>query len=182
MESTRPHYHTPEFRVTDTDSGVSSQQLSISFTAESIDLAAQPVGNGACWHDLLPNPRIIRGFPILRRNELDTGAEMSLNIMAGLMGSELVDMFNGKLFIKGFSAMLIPTRTDGKFIYWHMIQKSDGSRISYLDSNIGHIENLTYADLDKSRHVVGWCSEANFYAGMISQHARPWKWILTIAQ
>ncbi|KAH8812294.1 hypothetical protein F5884DRAFT_855596 [Xylogone sp. PMI_703] len=122
---------------------------------------------GQCWHHLFRNPVIVGGYPIPRRSKHGTGLEIPLNIMAGLAQAQHIDAFNNKLFIKGFSTMLIPTEHHEDLIIWHLLYNVDGNRISYLDSNVAHAENVTISDLERSRHVLGWCSEARCYAGAI---------------
>ena len=66
--------------------------------------------NGQCWHNMFRNPVVVKGYPIPRRSEPNTGLEIPLNMMAGLARTQRVNTFNGKLFIKGFSTMLVPTK------------------------------------------------------------------------
>jgi hypothetical protein len=93
--------------------------------------------------------------------------EIPFKMMAGLARSDQVDYFNGKIFIKGFSTLLIPTRRSGDTLFWHLVYKKDGGRISYLESAVTHAENISNLNLTGLRHVLGWCSEAEFYAGRI---------------
>ncbi|OAP62831.1 hypothetical protein AYL99_02058 [Fonsecaea erecta] len=120
--------------------------------------------NGQCWHDLFRKPVIVEGYPIPRRSQSGTGLEIPLDVMAGLADTQLVDMFDNKLFIKGFSTLLIPTRLSEGLLTWHLLYK-DGDRISYLDSDIAHAEGLQLSDLENVRHVLGWCSEIRYNAG-----------------
>ncbi|KAF5560177.1 nucleoside phosphorylase [Fusarium napiforme] len=121
--------------------------------------------NGHCWHGIFRNPVVVNGFPILPKLERNTGLEMPLNIMAGLARADRVDQFNDKVYIKGFSTMLVPTKQVKEVVYWHLIYKEDGSRISYLDDNLDRDALAGFLDLTTHRHVLGWCSEARFYAG-----------------
>ncbi|KAF5607433.1 Pfs domain-containing protein [Fusarium pseudoanthophilum] len=121
--------------------------------------------NGHCWHGIFRNPVVVNGFPILPKWERNTGLEMPLNIMAELARADRVDQFNDKVYIKGFSTMLVPTRQFKEVIYWHLIYKEDGSRISYLDDDLDWDALAGFPDLTTHRHVLGWCSEARFYAG-----------------
>ncbi|KAF5987863.1 nucleoside phosphorylase [Fusarium coicis] len=121
--------------------------------------------NGHCWHGIFRNPVLVKGFPILPRLERNTGLEIPLNLMAGLARADRVDQFNGKVYIKGFSTMLVPTKQFKEVVYWHLIYKEDGSRISYLDDNLDRDALAGFPDLTAHRHVLGWCCEARFYAG-----------------
>ena len=80
--------------------------------------------------------------------------------MAGLARTQRANIFNGKLFIKGFSTMLVPTKRCGDLLIWHLLYKQKGNHISYLDNNtIPHLENVSLSELEMVRHVVGGCSE-----------------------
>lgn len=118
-----------------------------------------------CWHSMFRNPVVVQGYPIRRRSELDTGLEIPLNMMAGLIRSQRANTFNGKLFIKSYSAMLILTRHSGDLLLWHFLHNKDGERISYLDDSVSYVNNVSAINLEQTRHVVGWCSGAKNYAG-----------------
>ena len=130
---------------------------------------ASPIAIGECWHDLFKNPGVVAGFPIACKPELECGVEIPLNIMAALAGSQQVDEFNGKNFIKSYSKMLIPARKEGDIIYWHMY-KSEGEdqRISFLHPTISHAAYIENSEMEKCRHVLGWSPKAEFYAGMVA--------------
>ncbi|KAM0414628.1 hypothetical protein ACHAPT_013531 [Fusarium lateritium] len=136
----------------------------IGFTMEEV---RQPLStaNGQCWHDIFMNPVVVRGYPIPKRIQWSTGLEISLNIMAGLVRTQRVDRFDDKVYIKGFSAMLIPTRRNEDILCWHLVYNKDGGRISYLDDDLDREQDVTRLNLEDFRHMLGWCSEAKFYAG-----------------
>lgn len=137
---------------------------SMGFAMEQRDLPIEPA-NGQCWHNLFRNPVIVQGFPIARRPGSDAGLEIPLNIIAGLARTKQVDTFDGKTFIKGFSAMLIPTKPSEDILTWHLLYNKDGSRISYLDSIAAHASHIGISFLENARHIVGWCSEVKSFAG-----------------
>ncbi|OXV11398.1 hypothetical protein Egran_00836 [Elaphomyces granulatus] len=85
--------------------------------------------------------------------------------MAGLARTQRINTFNGKLFIKGFSTMLVLTRYSGDLLIWHLLYNENGSRISYLDNTVASTDNANDIGLETTRHIVGWCSEAKYYAG-----------------
>lgn len=123
--------------------------------------------NGVCWYNLFKNPMVVKGYPIPARVEKDTGAEIPFNIMAGLARTQRVDCFKGMTFLKGFSILLVPIKRSGNMIFWHLFYNKDGNHISYPDSTItslGYGKNL---DLEQCRHVLGWCEDADFYAGRV---------------
>jgi hypothetical protein len=111
--------------------------------------------NSQCWHNMFRNPVVVNGYPIPRRPESVAGLEIPLNMMTGLAGTQQVNTFNGKLFIKGFSTMLVPTKHSGDLLIWHLLCNKDGSHISYRDNTIPHVENLCLSDLEHARHVIG---------------------------
>jgi len=149
------------------ENGHSYLSCSIKFSIREPKKASQHV-KGQCWHALFRRPVIVEGFPILRRPEGDTGLEISLDMMAALTGTRSVDIFNSKVFIKGFSAMLVPTKKLVNTVVWHLIHNSrPDDRISYLDCPVKH-EDLQLAELESARHIVGWCSEADCYIGKSS--------------
>ncbi|OXV11393.1 hypothetical protein Egran_00845 [Elaphomyces granulatus] len=85
--------------------------------------------------------------------------------MAGLTQTRRINTFNGKLFIKGFSTMLVPTKHGGGLLMWHLLYNEKGSRMSYLDNTVANVGNANAFDLESNRHIVGWCSEMKYYAG-----------------
>ncbi|KAF3182049.1 hypothetical protein TWF225_006544 [Orbilia oligospora] len=122
--------------------------------------------NGQCWHKMFRNPVVVEGYPILRRPRVESGIglEIRLNMMAGLVQTKRVNIFDGKIFIKGYSAMLVPIKKDGDMLIWHFLYSDTGERISYLDKTF-HAEDISIPALETARHVVGWCSKASYHAG-----------------
>lgn len=121
--------------------------------------------NGVCWYNLFKNPMVVKGFPIPARVEKGTGAEMPIKMMASLARTQRVDCFKGMTFIKGFSILLVPTKRSGDMIFWHLVYNKDGHRISYLHNSMTSLAYAKNLDLEQCRHVLGWCSDADFYAG-----------------
>ncbi|KAL3448298.1 hypothetical protein BJX65DRAFT_317505 [Aspergillus insuetus] len=107
----------------------------------SIDLTARVAAttdmsaNGQCWYNLFRNPVVVEGYPILRRSKGadNHGLEIPLNMMAGLVQASRMNRFDESLVIKGFSAMLVPTRQAGDLLIWHLVYNRNGGRVSYLD-------------------------------------------------
>lgn len=126
--------------------------------------------NGRCWHQLFLKPVIVEGFPIERQSQLHGGIEIPLRLMAALLGTGQTDEFNGKTFLKGFSKMAVPVEKDGETVYWHMYSSADGERISYLHATVAHASDVSVADMEECRHVLGWTSNADFHAGKRIDH------------
>lgn len=132
---------------------------SIKYRAESHDLSSL-THIGQCWHRMFNQPVVVQGFPVLRRPETSTGLELPLNMMTALVEATFINLFNGNVFIKGFSMMLVPTKRSDDLIVWHCIcTETPGSHISYLDCDVDHVE-VSLMDLENYRHVVGWCADA----------------------
>lgn len=122
--------------------------------------------NGQCWHELFQNPVAVYGYPILRRSQPQPGLEIPLNMIAALLDEQRVNIFRNRVYIKGFNAMLVPTKRIDSLLIWHLLLNEDESHISYLDGmSVETDENIRLADLETHRHVVGWCSNAAYHAG-----------------
>lgn len=144
----------------------SSIDITCEIGFEMEEIAQSPgTADGQCWHEIFRNPVVVNSYPIPRRSEWGTGLEIPLNIMAALARTRRVDQFHEKVYIKGFSTMLIPTKQSEDIILWHLTYNRDGSRISYLNDDVGQEQQIGRLDLNRFRHVLGWCSEARFYAG-----------------
>ena len=114
-----------------------------------------------CWHGLFRNPVVVKGFPISRRKQVNTGLEIPLHMVAGLANAPRVHDFNGRLCLKGFSAMLVAAELVGDVVLWHLYYNATGGRISYLDMDEdAALGGLNTNILRSSRHVVGWCRDA----------------------
>jgi hypothetical protein len=172
-------YCTPRLRSVQSNgsSGLTRDPKGRPIISYEIDFLVKQKGKqilqeGTCWHDLFRNPVVVEGFPIQRRAEHGTGLDIPLHIMAGLVRARRATDFDGSLFIKGFSTLLFPTRFAGNMLIWHLLFNEDGSHISYLDPRIKSLQDpeargISLVHLTAARvHVVGWCSEANNYAGM----------------
>jgi hypothetical protein len=118
-----------------------------------------------CWHDMFRNPVIVQGYPIPRRSEPNTGLELPLNMMAGLVHTQRASIFDGKLYIKGHTSMLVPTRRTGDLLLWHFLQHGNGEPVLYRHNRGVHANNVDFSHLDEMRHIVGWCLQAKTIAG-----------------
>lgn len=124
---------------------------------------------GKCWHNMFRNPVMVVGFPIPFKPESDLrlGLEMPLNMISVLAGSERVHEFDGKVFIKGYSTMVVATKIVGDLVIWHYFYNAERKKISHLDHTLDDELNGTVglSQLENARHVVGWCSQCKSYAG-----------------
>ncbi|KAI1044531.1 hypothetical protein LB505_011047 [Fusarium chuoi] len=123
--------------------------------------------NGQCWQSLFKSPTLVKGYPIPRRNEWNVGLEASLDIMAGLAKTDEIHAFSDRLYIKGYSTMLVPTRRCSDIQYWHLIHRTDGGRLSHFPDDMTEERYVgSMKDLEHFRHILGWCSEVESYFGM----------------
>ena len=137
---------------------------------EMVELGTtQETPPGECWRNMFRNPVVVTGFPILTKHEPRIGLEMPLNMIAKLAGSERATQFNEKVFIKGFSTMLIATKLTQNLLVWHYYYNREGERISYLDHTLPIIDNINLLQLETARHVVGWCPDCTYNAGRCTQ-------------
>lgn len=124
--------------------------------------------NGECWLNLFAMPLVVEGFPVRRRQEQHCeGLEIPLTMMATLAGARMVNSFEEKTVLKGFSTMLIPTKRSLDTVTWHLVYDKDENRVPYLESERFATLDITFQQLEASRHIVGWCPEMIFYAGII---------------
>jgi hypothetical protein len=121
--------------------------------------------SGHCWHSLFRNPTLVTGYPIPKRSSFGYGLEIPLNIMAGVAHAKRATVFNGKLFLKGFSTLLIPIKISDEMLVWHLIYKDTGGHISYLETELGQENAIASEDLVRYRHILGWCGDAKYYTG-----------------
>lgn len=126
--------------------------------------------NGQCWEHLFRNPVVVTGYPIPRRPKNNTGLEVSILLMTALCQARTITIFDGKPFIKGFCTMPVPTKHEGHVVKRHVLTNEDGSNISYADPRAQKITrdgsgSIGMFDVERSRHIIGWCASARSYAG-----------------
>lgn len=161
-----------KFQVTDYKSHTSKRQYAaevsadISFAMDKIEFPSN--ASGECWHDLFRNCVVVQGYPISQRLEFgaSSGLEIPLRMMACLAKANYMNTFLGCPILKGFSAMLVPTKSQDEVIVWHLVYNKNGDRISYLDSTVDPAEGLIPGRLSQARHILGWCSDTRYLAGM----------------
>jgi len=159
-------YCTPRVKTLDRDSLSARYRCELEFEM-CASYEAKDVG-GRCWHGMFRNPVVVRGFPIPRRPRPNTGLEIPFHMAARLTDARRLHDFMGRFYLKGFSAMLAAVEVIGGMVLWHLYHNTAGGRISYLDANNNspHAEGISTNVLRASRHVIGWCSHADYLAGM----------------
>lgn len=141
-----------------------SCRLSFSFSRAQDPTSGK---EGECWHDLFRNPTVATTYPIPRREFGASGLELPLGMMAALIQTNEVQIFKDTLFLKGFSAMLAPTRIMGSELLWHLNFNGQGERISYLDVAHQCLSKISIRSVEILRHFVGWCSRVKYLAGKL---------------
>jgi hypothetical protein len=127
--------------------------------------AGQQSSPGRCWHGMFGDAVVVKGFPIPRRLQSQTGLEIPLSMAAALTASPRLHEFMGCFYLKGFSTMLVPVDIADGVVFWHFYYNAAGKRISYWDATRYLDKGISAEILRTARHVVGWCSEALCMAG-----------------
>jgi hypothetical protein len=91
----------------------------IGFESHHLPSATKLERPGHCWHNKFRNPMVVQGYPIQLKRQRNLGLEMPLNMMAGLLYTDRAIEFDSKVFIKGFSDMLVATRVVDDILVWH---------------------------------------------------------------
>ena len=118
-----------------------------------------------CWYNMFASPTIVLGYPIARRAEQETGLEIPMAIIEVLLQNASIHVLDNRLYLKGFAAMLIPTKRSGKLLMWHYQYNENGNYIDFLEADVGQMEPVDYHELGRYRHIVGWSQEAIFNVG-----------------
>jgi hypothetical protein len=145
----------------------------LGFKREKIG-AKERAGLGTCWHKVFKNPVIVRGFPVLARNNDERGLEIPLNIMAALGGADRTTIFGDQLLIKGHATMFVPTRRVQNSVMWHFIQNENGDRISFAAAKTrcptrATTDIVDYSCLMTSRMFLGWASSVQLCTGKLDK-------------
>jgi hypothetical protein len=118
------------------------------------------------WHNLFGNAVMVTGYPIPIKH--GHGLEMSLNVMAELIGAEEATEHDGRAFLEGDSMMSMAVKrivVNGQaraLIIWHYFYDREGGVVSYLDSLESlpdDADDISLPQLETARHVVVWCTE-----------------------
>ncbi|KAI1374831.1 hypothetical protein F4677DRAFT_461263 [Hypoxylon crocopeplum] len=142
-------------------------------TCAALEVVHTPAGRasaGDCWTNLFNNPILVKGYPIPRRLDRESELEISLVMIANLANAKKISIFSGRILIKGYSTVLVPTKQHQNFVFWHIVFNEDGSHLSYSDSRVKELfkeypKDLTIGDLETARHILGWCATVKNRAG-----------------
>lgn len=126
---------------------------------------------GGCWHSLFGEAMIVGGYPISPRPQSGTGLEISLQIMAYLVGTKYLNRYDGAWILKGFSSMLICIKKIDDIVLWHLChaQRTD-QYLSLNEHGQVQVQQTTLRVFEKTRHIVGWSSNVASFAGTV--HAK----------
>ncbi|KAL3482183.1 hypothetical protein BJX99DRAFT_252899 [Aspergillus californicus] len=126
---------------------------------------------GFCWGPLFSNITLIGEYPIPLRPFVNTGLEISLSTMAYLARSQQVVQWGERIMIKGFNSLLVATSATDSITVWHLfLNKCPDKRISYIDWRLETLESTmtekhSLRFLERTRHIVGWCSNITDFCG-----------------
>ncbi|KXJ86888.1 hypothetical protein Micbo1qcDRAFT_125469, partial [Microdochium bolleyi] len=120
---------------------------------------------GSCWHRLFRHPLIARGFPIAARPPTAKGLELTLGAMAILTQARYLNIFGDKMLMKGFSQLVYPSSIKANTIGWHLLSDKDDNHLSYTKGLQAGPISISLAEVEQSRHILGWCSDAELHAG-----------------
>lgn len=136
------------------------------------DVSAHELRDGHCWYGLFRRPVIVQGYPIRRKPRQRTGLEIGLSLAAELVQAPGAALFDGRVVLKGFCAILVLMEQVQNTLLWHLVLNENQEPMSYRDPQIERLRTQPLADgpsilpgLEKGRHVVGWCSKALGLAG-----------------
>ena len=156
----------------DSSSATVTGTCKFSFTEEDSKTAKTRDERGHCWTSLFGNAVLVSGYPILRRSQPQTGIEISLGLMSYLVRSQQLVSYRDRFAMKGFSSLLIATLVTSGLVLWHLLVSNDpDERISYYDDRLDSMELANLPEeglhgLETSRHIVGWCANAEELCGM----------------
>ncbi|KAF2967446.1 hypothetical protein GQX73_g6089 [Xylaria multiplex] len=115
----------------------------------------------SCWLPLFSNAVIAHGFPIPERAD-GMGLEMSVELMAGIIGARHAATFDGGVVIKGFSSMFVPVMRTRDGIQWHYVANNDPDMQLSYEEGVNKCPNrlldLDFASLTAARCFIGWNS------------------------
>lgn len=151
----------------DVGSGTTSPlRLSYTTTVSWHPLKGGPEpGEGQCWHALFRCLPIVQGYPIPKRLAMESGLELSLDLMASLSQARYLNMFRQTPMIKGFSTLLYPTKQSTSSTTWHLSFNENGSHISFMEGISCYAPTLDIPSVTQGRHILGWCKKAESSAG-----------------
>ncbi|KAK3361110.1 hypothetical protein B0T24DRAFT_642350 [Lasiosphaeria ovina] len=144
--------------------------IAVGFSEEDLSTDNGPgLGTGDCWHGLVKNPVIAKGFPVPIRPKGIPGLEVPLEAMGLLVGAPCVTAFQNRAVMKGFNAAIVPTAESGSIIHWHLILNTDGSRLPYSDSRILSSIHMdlpaALPRIQAARHILGWTPKVWYNVG-----------------
>jgi hypothetical protein len=140
----------------------------------SQDVVESSANGSLCWIAMFQSPVLVQGYPVARRQKSYHGLEVSLGAMAQMMRTGHLQMFDSRLYLKDFSAMLVAVASTPEAVMWHYLYTEHGTHVSYLatEGTSYDIDNeeaslLFTSRLHMRRHFIGWCSESAYLTGMV---------------
>ena len=129
------------------------------------DVEHRQYQQGFCWSIMFRNTTLVQGYPIFRRPLQGTGLEATLDVLSKLVRAKTLEDFNERLYLQGFSSMLVSAGAQDGMVYWHHVFNDTGRAISYLDIDRERTAQVHWVEAERARHIVGWSPEITYHAG-----------------
>ncbi|KAK5682718.1 hypothetical protein LTS10_005848 [Elasticomyces elasticus] len=120
-----------------------------------------------CWAQLVKNPAIVKGYPVLRRHNNERGLEIDLGLMTQLAKAHRVITVDGLLMLKSFCSMFVAVAEAGGSVLWHYILGSNNCPVSYSEARkyCKLLIPVKASTLPHARHFVGMVQSATILTG-----------------
>lgn len=118
---------------------------------------AESVSSESCWNKIIGPAILITGFPICEREYDERGLEVSVGVMAQLLGISKAVTYNGGIVFKGRYSVVVPVKKTEHSIQWHVVDKHP-RKLEWKDiDKVCPYRITTMIDIFNSRSFLGWC-------------------------
>ncbi|KAJ3523775.1 hypothetical protein NM208_g12324 [Fusarium decemcellulare] len=125
-----------------------------------LETLPQTDSTGSCWNTVIGPAVIITGFPLPDRDQDEQGLEVSVQVMAQLLGLPRAVTFEGGFVFKGRYTALVPVKKLGPCVQWHIIDTYP-DKLKWEDIDVccpvritGEANMVSFPD---GRSFFGWC-------------------------
>ncbi|CAG7562789.1 unnamed protein product [Fusarium equiseti] len=138
------------------EAGNSVPTFDISVTLEAVDMES----SCSCWNKIVGPAVLINGFSLPERNHNERGLEVSVRVMAAILGIPKAVTFRGGFVFKGRYHALVPVEKLGSSIQWHVVdtypQRLEWEAIDrFCQTRLREQANIGV--FLKGRSFLGWC-------------------------
>lgn len=138
------------------EAGNSVPTFDISVTLEAIDME----NSCSCWNKIVGPAVLINGFSLPERNHNERGLEVSVRVMAAILGIPKAVTFRGGFVFKGRYHALVPVEKLGSSIQWHVVDTYPQRLEWEAIDGFCQTRLLGQANIGvflKGRSFLGWC-------------------------